>query len=149
MNASPSHEGAPASASRAEIHSALFASMVIQQTNLALMFLGKMPHPESGQTLQDIDSAKLVIDQLEMLELKTRGNLDPQEEKLLKQSLTSLRMAFVEAVDRPACESPPAAAGPGLAPRKSSGSPAPEDSPGQSTAGSSEDESRKKCSKKY
>ena len=37
-----------------------------------------------------------------MLEAKTRGNLDPREEGLLKQSLTSLRLAFVEAVSHPA-----------------------------------------------
>ena len=79
--------------------SSLFVGMVVQQTNMALMLLGRMPHPETGQTMQDIESAKLFIDQLEMLEGKTRGNLDKQEDKLLKQSLTALRLAFVEAVE--------------------------------------------------
>jgi len=145
MNASPLSGAAPAGASGAETMSALFASMVIQQTNMALMFLGKMPHPESGQALQDFDSAKLVIDQLEMLQLKTQGNLDPQEDKLLKQSLTSLRMAFVEAVDRASGQPRPD----GVAPAKSSEPAAPADTPGQSTEGPSEDESRKRFSKKY
>src|SRR5213592_3304716 len=142
MNASPPSGAAPAGAGRAELMSALFARMVVQQTNMALMFLGKMPHPESGQSLQDIDSAKLVIDQLEMLELKTRGNLDPQEERLLKQSLTSLRMAFVEAVDRPTTAPAAEAAGTSTAAAApSAGVTEPTTTP--------DDESRKRFSKKY
>jgi len=86
-------------ASREEIMSALFANMVVQQTNLALMLLGRVPNPETGQPMQDLDAAKMFIDQLEMLEAKTRGNLDKNEEKLLGQSLTSLRLAFVEAIN--------------------------------------------------
>src|SRR5438045_782114 len=143
MNDTQLSHDALANTSREELTSALFASMVMQQTNLALMLLGKTPHPETGQTLRDLDGAKMFIDQLEMLQLKTRGNLDSQEEKLLKQSLTALRMAFVEAVDRPAGEPPPAVAGPGPAPGKSSGSPAPQDSPGLPTAGSAEGDARK------
>src|SRR5947207_14926255 len=99
---------------REEIMSALFANMVVQQTNLALMLLGKVPNPETGQPMQDLDAAKMFIDQLEMLEAKTRGNLDKNEEKLLAQSLTSLRLAFVEAIEAPAAaeQSPPEPMGP-------------------------------------
>ena len=88
----------PAHASEAETLSALFAHLVIQQANTALMLLGKMPEPQSGQTIQDLEGAKLFIDQLEMLEAKTKGNLDPQEQHLLRQSLASVRLAFVEVV---------------------------------------------------
>ena len=84
---------------REEMQSVLFTQMVMQQSNLAMMLLGKLPHPESGQTLRDLDGAKLFIDQLETLEAKTRGNLTKHEEALLKQSLMSLRLAFVEAVE--------------------------------------------------
>ena len=41
--------------SREEFLSALFANMVIQQTNMAMMLLGKVAHPETGQFIQDID----------------------------------------------------------------------------------------------
>jgi hypothetical protein len=88
--------------SREEMQSALFAQLVMQQSNLAFMLLGKVPHPESGQSLRDLDTAKLFIDQLEMLEAKTKGNLNPRETALLKQNLMSLRLAFVEAVNSPA-----------------------------------------------
>jgi len=88
--------GAPAG--REQYLSGLFAQLVMQQTNLTLMLLGQVPHPESGKTLLDLDGARMFIDQLEMIEARTRGNLNALEERLLKQSLTSVRMAFVEAV---------------------------------------------------
>src|SRR6185503_17095533 len=102
MTDSQTHGAALANATREEIISALFANMIVQQANLAMMLLGKVPHPETGQHFRELDGAKLVIDQLEMLEVKTKGNLEKQEEALLKQSLTMLRMAFVEAVNAPA-----------------------------------------------
>src|SRR2546423_7558106 len=79
-----------------EIMAALFANMVIQNPNMAVMFLGKVPHPQTGQPIKDLESAQMFIDQLEMLAYKTRGNLDAEEKQLLQQSLVSLRMAFVE-----------------------------------------------------
>lgn len=80
-----------------DYQSALFASLVLQQTNMGLTLLGKTPHPDTGRKVVDLDSSKLIIDQLEMLTVKTRGNLDQREEQLLKDSLTGLRLAFVEA----------------------------------------------------
>jgi hypothetical protein len=134
-------EDALSNASREEIMSALFANMVVQQTNLALMLLGKVPNPETGQPLQDLDAAKMFIDQLEMLEAKTRGNLDKNEEKLLGQSLTSLRLAFVEAIEAPARaeQNPPE---PIRTPAASGSATAEANAP-------SEEESRKKFTKKY
>ncbi len=118
--------------------SALFANMVMQHTNMAFIFLGQVPHPETGKTVRDLDHARYFIDQLEMLEAKTQGNLDKQEQALLKQSLAGLRMAFVEAVSEPAPSAEPAAAP--ASPEKPS-APAPEVK--------ADDESHKKFSKKY
>jgi len=87
---------------RQEMMTALFAHMVIQQSNLAMMLLGKVPHPQTGQPVRDLEAAKLFIDQLEMLGTKTKGNLTKDEEQLLKQNLMALRMAFVEATNSPA-----------------------------------------------
>src|SRR5262245_21064052 len=95
--------------SRDEMMSALFAHMVMQQSNIAMMMLGKVAHPETGKTTQDFEGAKLFIDQLEMLEAKTKGNLSKEEQNLLKQSLMTLRLAFVEAVNAPQGEASSAA----------------------------------------
>lgn len=87
-----------------EIMSALFSSMVMQQSQMAFMLLGRVPHPDSGEIRRDLEGAKMFIDQLEMIEFKTRGNLSADEESLLRQSLSALRLAFVEAIDHPAGE---------------------------------------------
>jgi hypothetical protein len=142
----------PAQTSREEIVSALFANMVIQQTNMALMFLGQMPHPETGERIQDVEAARMFIDQLEMLEIKTKGNLDKREEGLLKQSLTALRMAFVDVVEHQPAQAEPAGKKESPAPDLAKSSPdtdsqgKPPVETGSSAEGS---ESRKKFSKKY
>jgi len=134
-----------ANASREEIMSALFANMVIQQTNMAMMLLGKAPHPESGQTILDLDAARMFIDQLQMIEAKTRGNLSKQEEGLLKQALSTLRMTYVEEIDRkaPASIEAPAPA----EPASQTPSAPPPSKPAE--VPSAAEESRKKFTKKY
>lgn len=131
---------------RAELMSALFAQLIMQQSNMAMLLLGKVPNPQTGETIRDIEAARLFIDQLEMLEEKTRGNLNKDEEHLLKQSLMSLRMAFVEAVESPTPNTPAAT------PKSPAETAAPsaekqiDVAPGESKA---EDESKKKFTKKY
>jgi hypothetical protein len=93
--------GSPGDGDRDKMMSALFASLVIQNANMAMIFLGQAPNPQTGQTSQDLENARYFIDQLEMIEVKTKGNLTKQEETLLKQSLTNLRLAFVEAMEHP------------------------------------------------
>src|SRR5437867_1240606 len=101
-----------ADASREETLSELFAAMVMQQTNMALIFLGRAPHPDRGEPVRDLDAAQMFIDQLEMLEVKTKGNLSPEEARLLKQSLMNLRMAFVDAAQQPSAQPSTASSGP-------------------------------------
>ncbi len=126
--------------------SALFASMVMQNTNMALIFLGQAPHPQTGQTAQDLEQASYFIDQLEMISVKTKGNLDKQEDALLKQSLTHLRLAFVEAAEHPLPTAPPPPQ-PAAPPVDEQETPVTEPAlPGEKTA---ESESKKKFSKKY
>src|SRR5579862_512784 len=63
-SAQPTHE---------EILSALFANLVMQQTNTALMLLGQVPNPENGERVQDLEGARMFIDQLEGESAETRG----------------------------------------------------------------------------
>jgi hypothetical protein len=148
MNDPQSSIGQQPESSAPEMTSALFLNMVIQQTNMALMFLGQVPHPESGERVQDLNTAKMFIDQLEMLEAKTKGNLDKREQGLLKQSLTALRMAFVEAANQepgPAEKKEPVSSA--AATQPAGASPPPANSSGESAA--TAEESHKKFSKKY
>jgi len=127
--------------SRADTQSALFAQLVLQQTNLALMLLGKAPNPQTGETMRDLDTARLFIDQLEMLEAKTKGNLTHEEVRLLQQSLMTLRLSFVEAVEAPAA---PAGSAAGVPP-----SPSMENRTAPADDAGAAEESRKRFSKKY
>lgn len=52
MNQAPPTPADPGNLSRDEMMSALFANLVVQQTNLAQVFLGKMPHPEIEESRQ-------------------------------------------------------------------------------------------------
>src|SRR4051812_10748150 len=129
-----------------ETASALFANLVVQQTNMALIFLGRTSNPETGELIQDLDTAKMLIDQLEMLALKSRGNLDARESALLNQSLAAVRMAFVEAVQKGPAISPESMTSPEHLPKekRSPGAAAePPESPFEDA------DSRKKFSKKY
>jgi hypothetical protein len=112
----------------AEAHAALFANLVLQQTNMALMFLGKIAGPDGKAAPKDLEAASLFIDTLEMLAAKTRGNLDAHEQEFIQQSLTTLRMYYVEAVSAPPAGG--AASAPvSPAPAPATGAPAKEESP--------------------
>ncbi|MEY4387576.1 MAG: hypothetical protein RLY20_2859 [Verrucomicrobiota bacterium] len=82
-----------------EKQSALFAQMVMHVAGTAMVMLGRMPNPMTKKTEIDLESAQLLIDQLEMLEIKTKGNLTGEEQHLLKQNLMMLRMGFVQAAE--------------------------------------------------
>lgn len=125
-----------------EMQAALFAQLVLQQTNLVLMLLGKTPNPQTGETSRDLEAARLFIDQLEMLEAKTKGNLTPAEARLLQQSLMTARLAFVEVVEGPSSPEPAQTTSSATGTKAES---APESAPGTAA----EEESRKRFSKKY
>jgi K+-sensing histidine kinase KdpD len=142
---------AKAGAESGQLMSAMFASLVIQNANMAMIFLGQAPHPQTGKTSQDLDHARYFIDQLEMLEVKTKGNLDKQEAALLNQSLTNLRLAFVEAVEHPlAAPQSAAPAGPPTDEQETPvAEPPPSGGPSQPPPAPPATESHKKFSKKY
>ena len=53
-----------AEAGEQELRSAMFASLVLQQTNMATIFLGLAPNPQTGKTETNLDHAKYFIDLL-------------------------------------------------------------------------------------
>ena len=70
-----------------------FVSMLAMQAMLAL---GEMPHPETGQKTADLTQARYLIDTLQLLSDKTKGNLSEQEADGLKALLYELRVKFVK-----------------------------------------------------
>jgi Domain of unknown function (DUF1844) len=74
---------------------ASFISLIMSLASNAAASLGMMPHPVTGETGVDLKTAKHWIDVLGMLEKKTAGNLDPQEDQMLEGLLADLRMQYV------------------------------------------------------
>ena len=73
-----------------------FGTFVLSMSSSALVYLGEVPEPESGQVMENILAAKQTIDILCMLQSKTKGNLTDQEARLLKDMLFELRMKYVQ-----------------------------------------------------
>lgn len=72
-----------------------FASFCVMLYSDALVHLGQVPDPVTGQGHQDLEQARFTIDLLGMLREKTEGNRTAEESAVLDEILTNLRMAFV------------------------------------------------------
>lgn len=75
-----------------------FNEFIILQAQNAGLFLGQIPNPHSGEKEINIRAAKSVMDSLEMLAFKTRGNLTASEQKLLTTALDNLCPLFQAAL---------------------------------------------------
>src|SRR5688572_14379732 len=127
-----------------------FIEFVMMQAQNAALFLGQIPNPQTGQGEVNLELAKMFIDQLGMIQEKTRGNLTNEEAAVLKNTLSNLQMAFVEVSQEKrggkqeaAPEATPVAEAPEPSP------PASEQKTETPPAPTSETESRKKFTKSY
>src|SRR3954471_19223638 len=73
-----------------------FIEFVMMQAQNAALFLGQIPNPQTGKGEVNLELAKMFIDQLGMIQEKTRGNLTSEETAVLRNTLSNLQMAFVE-----------------------------------------------------
>jgi Domain of unknown function (DUF1844) len=78
-----------------------FIEFVMMQAQNAAFMLGQIPHPQTGKAEVNLDMAQLLIDQLVMIQEKTKGNLNSDESRILAGAVSNLQMAFVEAVREP------------------------------------------------
>jgi hypothetical protein len=62
----------------------------------ALVALGQLPHPATGQVQVHRHQAQYLIDMIGVIKEKTKGNLLPGEEQLIETLLHQLRMVFVD-----------------------------------------------------
>lgn len=73
-----------------------FLGLIAMWSASALQAMGKLINPATGRTETNLEAARLMIDLLEMLERKTRGNLSDDERRQLRETLTMLRLNYVE-----------------------------------------------------
>ncbi|HMJ06011.1 MAG TPA: DUF1844 domain-containing protein [Chthoniobacterales bacterium] len=134
-----------------------FIEFVMMQAQNAALFLGQIPNPQTGAGEVNLDVAKMFIDQLAMIQEKTRGNLSNEEATVLRNTISNLQMAFVEVSQNgaggknqpesiaaaPAAPEPASSADPAPAPTATDAPPA------SSSTAPAESESRKKFTKSY
>ena len=84
---------------------ASFSLLVTTLATQVTVALGQMAAPDAEEVSVDLTLAKHLIDTLEVLEQKTKGNLTPEESAMLTNVLHQLRMLYVhihgKASDRP------------------------------------------------
>lgn len=82
-----------------------FNEFVLLQAQNAGLFLGRIPDPRTGETRIHMRAARSVVDCLEMLAVKTEGNLTLEESRLLDTALKNIRPLYRNAIDRAAAGS--------------------------------------------
>jgi len=90
-----SESGVTSGEEQIEVPPASFISLVVSLATSAVAHLGFMPDPVSGKTVQHLEMARHDIDLLGILREKTAGNLEAEEERLLEEILSDLRLKFV------------------------------------------------------
>jgi hypothetical protein len=90
----------PAAAPHADApkRSPVFENLIRSLGQNAAMLLGGYADPRTGQPVLDLEGAREMIDMLDVLQEKTRGNLAPEEETLLLDVLGNLKLAYMEMV---------------------------------------------------
>lgn len=88
---------APAPPERSVLPPADFAAIALSFASSALFHLGLVANPETGEPGErNLPLARHSIDLLELLQEKTRGNLNDDEAALLTTLLTELRVRYIE-----------------------------------------------------
>jgi cell division septation protein DedD len=120
-----------------------FIEFVMMHAQNAALFLGQIPNPKTGEGEVNLELAKMFIDQLAMIQEKTRGNLTNEETTVLRNALSNLQMAYVEVARQTPKGAQPAPPKPEETP--------PEGKPPEQTPpiASTESESKKKFTKSY
>jgi Domain of unknown function (DUF1844) len=129
-----------------------FIEFVMMHAQNAALFLGQIPNPKTGEGEVNLELAKMFIDQLSMIQEKTRGNLTNDESTVLRNALSNLQMVYVEVSQHAPKGTAQARPSSTSAPQTETSAPA-EPAADKSTSGpietSSEGESKKKFTKSY
>ena len=84
---------------------ALFLQLLLGLQQSGMMTLGKLMNPLTRQIDRNLEAARDTIDTLAALEARTRGNLEPDEARVLQQVLTELRMNYLDEVKKTGAKS--------------------------------------------
>jgi Domain of unknown function (DUF1844) len=79
---------------------ALFLQLILGLQQSGMIALGKLMNPITRRIERNLELARDTIDTLGAMESRTRGNLEPDEERVLRQILIELRMNYVEELEK-------------------------------------------------
>ena len=79
---------------------ALFLQLLLGLQRAAMVALGKLMNPMSGKIERNLEAARNTIDTLAAIEARTHGNLESDEQRVLTQVLTELRMNYLDEVKK-------------------------------------------------
>ncbi|EFK96607.1 protein containing DUF1844 [sediment metagenome] len=82
--------------SKGAYHEPNFTIFVSSLAMQAMIALGKLENPITHKTEKNPEQGRFLIDTLGVLKEKTKGNLAPEEEKLLADALYNLRMLYLQ-----------------------------------------------------
>ncbi len=83
-----------------ELDDELFAILVLNFQSSAMISMGKIIHPITKEITRNLNEAKFAIDMLGMISNRTKGNLSIEEESLIQNVLTELRLNYVDEVKK-------------------------------------------------
>lgn len=126
-----------------------FIEFVMMHAQNAALFLGQIPNPQTGKGEVNLELARMFIDQLAMIQEKTRGNLSGEEATVLRNAISNLQMAFVEVSQNSGNVVSAPKATETAAPGESSAPNQPSSGETAAKAATEETESKKKFSKSY
>ena len=72
-----------------------FETLITEYSTTAMAYLGGMPDPETQEPIFNLQLAKRMIDTIDLLKEKTKGNLSTPESNFLENTLYSLKMTYV------------------------------------------------------
>lgn len=78
----------------------LFIQLIMQNQQMALMSLGKLKNPVTDKLEKNFEFAKMLIDTLDMLKEKTKGNLSEYEEQFINETLKELKLDYVSEIGK-------------------------------------------------
>ena len=79
---------------------ALFLQLLLGLQQAAMVALGKLMNPVTGKIERNLEAARNTIDTLAALATRTQGNLESDEQRLVTQVLTDLRMNYLDEVKK-------------------------------------------------
>lgn len=84
------------SMNESQMQKTMFLQLILQFQTAAMIGMGKIKNPVTDKIERDMEQARYAIDMLDMIKIRTKGNIDSDEEKFLEQILKDLKLNFVD-----------------------------------------------------